>query len=185
LLDPYDMAAARERAERAEKRLMAEPIENAERNEPMDPIEQAEPIEQTDRKEPFDPIERTELSDHSDQRDVDEFLGDMAPSCPGALRGAGRVSLRGSTSISRRAGESAPVPSRRQSARTHLVRGPMPMGVHRAETTAPRSVGVLNQVNTARRSAPLRDLYRIHMRSKPAGMWATQRAIDDSRTRQP
>jgi hypothetical protein len=46
-------------------------MENADKNEPTEPIESAEPIEPIDSTEPLDPIDNTELSDHKDHRDPD------------------------------------------------------------------------------------------------------------------
>jgi hypothetical protein len=41
-------------------------MENAEANEPIDPIESAEPTDPIERKEPLDPTDRNDASDQSD-----------------------------------------------------------------------------------------------------------------------
>ena len=53
----------RERADKIEPTLAAEPIENAEASEPTDPTDRIEPAEPTDRIEPDEPIDRIDPLD--------------------------------------------------------------------------------------------------------------------------
>jgi hypothetical protein len=53
----------RERADKIEPALAAEPIENAEASEPTDPIDRIEPAEPIDRIEPADPIDKIDPLD--------------------------------------------------------------------------------------------------------------------------
>jgi hypothetical protein len=72
----------RERADRIEPALAAEPIENTEASEPADatdridpaePIDRIEPAEPTDRIEPLDPMLRMEPDDPSERDEPGEF----------------------------------------------------------------------------------------------------------------
>jgi hypothetical protein len=53
----------RERADKIEPTLAAEPIENAEASEPTDPTDRIEPAEPMDRIEPDEPIDRIDPLD--------------------------------------------------------------------------------------------------------------------------
>ncbi len=53
----------RERADKIEPTLAAEPIENAEASEPTDPIDRIEPAEPIDRIEPNEPIDKIDPLD--------------------------------------------------------------------------------------------------------------------------
>lgn len=53
----------RERADKTEPTLAAEPIENAEASEPTDPTDRIEPAEPIDRIEPDEPIDRIDPLD--------------------------------------------------------------------------------------------------------------------------
>ncbi len=53
----------RDRADRIEPALAAEPIENAEASEPTDPTDRIEPAEPMDRIEPAEPIDRMDPLD--------------------------------------------------------------------------------------------------------------------------
>ena len=53
----------RERADRIEPTLAAEPIENAEASEPTDPTDRIEPAEPMDKIEPDEPIDRIDPLD--------------------------------------------------------------------------------------------------------------------------
>ena len=53
----------RERADKIEPALAAEPIENAEASEPTDPTDRIEPAEPIDRIEPDEPIDRIDPLD--------------------------------------------------------------------------------------------------------------------------
>ena len=53
----------RERADKTEPTLAAEPIENAEASEPTDPTDRIEPAEPMDRIEPDEPIDRIDPLD--------------------------------------------------------------------------------------------------------------------------
>ena len=53
----------RERADKIEPTLAAEPIENAEASEPTDPTDKIEPAEPMDRIEPDEPIDRIDPLD--------------------------------------------------------------------------------------------------------------------------
>src|SRR3954467_5376721 len=74
----WDRTASRDRADRIDHALPAEPIDKMGRNEPIDATDSIEPTEPIDSTEPFDAIERNESSDQSEKR---EFIDDITSVC--------------------------------------------------------------------------------------------------------